>query len=766
MKKLIKTIMALFLFGNIAAQNEFIVNTFQDSTQRDPQIARDAEGNYLIVWDSENQFSANSKSDIYFQRFNSNDEKLGNETLVNNYTENEQERPALSMNNDGTFVIAWASHSGFNTIFDIKARLYKNDNPVSDEFLVNTTTINSQTKSDVAINEEGNFVVVWESWYQDGSDKGVYAQLFDSDGNGIGNEFLVNTTTVYSQCKPTVKYFNNGKFIIIWESWKQDSVTPSGYGLYGKIFDSNGNVVKDEFQINSYSNNYQWYGDIETLEDNSFAVTWCSWEQDGFDGGIYLQKFNSNGEKTGNEILVNKTTVYYQWLPRIAVLDNQNIAITWSSWRTDGSREGVYVSLFDEDLKQISFETLANDYTDSFQWEPDLIAGEGNEVVIVWSSWGQLEKDYEIVAKRITPSAPQGAIDVGTYEHTSGESSLKFVVHVIDTLALTGDTYQISFELPEAAAATAAIKNINSGQYVVEDYLMNAGEGVFYLTNVFDGVAVEFMPNFNLELDLEGSYFLNQSGTNLQFEVSNPSTGIQILVPINIEVRWGNTDTLSDGTYVSPLDTAYSITAAKEIILPFISWNVTDDEKMRTFVIEPASTTNNKWDANERIVFITPERYENNFPRFHAELNSIAPPDNIIMPNTGDINYINTKKPLTESDVYSFTTNPEYFTTAVNSEKLIPGKFVLNQNYPNPFNPSTIITYSIPEQSFVSLKIYDILGREVAVLVNNEQRRGNYSVELLSNNLPAGRQGLASGIYFYRITAGGFIQTKKMILLR
>jgi hypothetical protein len=83
----------------------------------------------------------------------------------------------------------------------------------------------------------------------------------------------------------------------------------------------------------------------------------------------------------------------------------------------------------------------------------------------------------------------------------------------------------------------------------------------------------------------------------------------------------------------------------------------------------------------------------------------------------------------------------------------------LDQNYPNPFNPSTVISYSIPGLSFVSLKIYDILGKEISALVNEVQPAGNYQINFAADNLPA-------GVYFYRINAGNFNQTKKMVLLK
>jgi photosystem II stability/assembly factor-like uncharacterized protein len=85
--------------------------------------------------------------------------------------------------------------------------------------------------------------------------------------------------------------------------------------------------------------------------------------------------------------------------------------------------------------------------------------------------------------------------------------------------------------------------------------------------------------------------------------------------------------------------------------------------------------------------------------------------------------------------------------------------YLLAQNYPNPFNPTTEIKYTIPEKSFVTLKIYDILGNEITELVNGEKIAGHYSVQFNS-------MGLASGIYFYKMEAGNFIATKKVIIMK
>ena len=88
-----------------------------------------------------------------------------------------------------------------------------------------------------------------------------------------------------------------------------------------------------------------------------------------------------------------------------------------------------------------------------------------------------------------------------------------------------------------------------------------------------------------------------------------------------------------------------------------------------------------------------------------------------------------------------------------------PANFKLFQNYPNPFNPSTKVKYEIPERSFVTIKVFDVLGNEVAALVNEEKTIGNYEVEFDATNLP-------TGIYFYKLQAGNFVEIKKMVLIK
>jgi hypothetical protein len=143
--------------------------------------------------------------------------------------------------------------------------------------------------------------------------------------------------------------------------------------------------------------------------------------------------------------------------------------------------------------------------------------------------------------------------------------------------------------------------------------------------------------------------------------------------------------------------------------------------------------------------------------------------------------YSDTSFQVVGNDLANFSvTLPAYgsavYTIAINEETVVlppippivsvegeismqPEEYNLFQNYPNPFNPSTTIRYSITNSELVRIKVYDILGREVKVLVNEIKQPGTYEVQFDAS-------GLASGIYLYRVESGSFVQTKKMILLK
>ncbi len=745
----------LILFTLLPAGEEVLINSQAEKNQRNPEIAGDGNGHIAVVWTREDSVSGTTQKDICLQRLNASLETQGGVQQVNTFTVGNQENPAVAMNHSGNTVVVWAHYSHPDSMYDIMGQLYSAAEPAGDNFLINSHIERSQTAPSVAMAADGSFIVVWESWFQDGGDRGIYGQRFDANANRIGDEFQINSTTAFSQARPRVVYTKQGKFVVIWESWNQDNTTPSGYGVFGQLFDAEARKLGDEFYVNTYTKDYQWFGDVAAFNDGGFAVIWCSWEQDGDDGGIYLQLFDSAANKVGVEIPVNKTTQHYQWLPRITKTFDDDFAVIWSSWKQDGSREGVYIRFFDRRGDAKSFETRINLTTESYQWEPVMVATGEDEIAAVWSSWAQFSDNYDIVGRIFSPPMPMGMLNLEAINNENGISTSKVIVHVMDPSELTGDSYELSFHTAEDDALLGDIVNLNTQQKLVSDFPLNRGSGYLYLTPIFEGVAVEIIPVFKLAIDLEQSCFVNNSGSNVRINIEKIIDSRRNVAPIDVAIIWGSNDTLASGEYSVPSDTALF-----DVKIPFKGWDLSQDQELDIWVIEENGSKNKRWDVNEKFRIITPPPYRERASDSHVEISVIPPEKDMILPASGDTVFIYTKRPLTVDDTFRFTASEENIVTRVEtSKRFTPERFSLEQNYPNPFNPRTTLVYYLPKSSSVELTVFNVMGQKVATLVSDSQAAGRHRLRFDA-------VGMANGVYFYTLSTGKELLTGKMLLMK
>ncbi len=186
----------------------------------------------MVTWISHLQ-DGNSWG-IYGQRYNANGTPFGEEFKVNSYTDNSQGNPSVAGLNDGGFVVTWHSKGQDGSEHGIYGQRYNASGvKVGSEFQINTATDDKQKFSSVTGLNDGSFVVTWESNLQDGSGYGAYGQQYDAEGEEVGSEFQVNTYTDDHQGMPSVTALNDGGFVVTWHSKGQDG---SEHGIYGQIF--------------------------------------------------------------------------------------------------------------------------------------------------------------------------------------------------------------------------------------------------------------------------------------------------------------------------------------------------------------------------------------------------------------------------------------------------------------------------------------------------------------------------------------------------
>ncbi|MEB3214115.1 MAG: Calx-beta domain-containing protein [Leptolyngbyaceae bacterium] len=329
--------------GN-AIGGEILVNTSTSDEQGDPVVAMDANGNFVVAWTDRDPLVATSGA-VYARRFDSNGNALGSQFLVNTTTTNAQDTPAIAMNADGRFVITWESFDQDGDGDGVYAQVYDSlGNEVGGEIAVNTTTTDEQGDPVVGIDANGNFVIAWTDRNPADSTSGaVRARRFDSAGNPLGSQFLVNTTTTDAQDTPAIAMNANGDFVIAWESFNQDG---DGEGVYAQRYSNTGAAVGGEIAVNTTTSSNQDDPSVAIDAAGNFLVAWESFGQDGSSDGVYGQYFDTAGAKVGTEFRINTFTNSSQSEVALAMDADGNAIAVWQSFEQDGDSNGVYAQQF------------------------------------------------------------------------------------------------------------------------------------------------------------------------------------------------------------------------------------------------------------------------------------------------------------------------------------------------------------------------------------------------------------------------------------
>jgi hypothetical protein len=366
--------------------DQFQVNTYTASNQGNPSVAVDPLGNFIVVWQSTGSFGNDSSGDsIQAQHYDANGNPLGAQFQVNTETTSSQREASVAMDGQGNFVVVWRSPDGDS--WGIHGQRFDSDrDPVGTEFEVNTYTTDEQSEPAVAMDKDGNFVVVWESLGSLGTDadeESVQGQLYDAMGAPIGGQFQVNTSTNSRQESAKVAFDGQGNFVVVWDHVPEDSAR-------GQMYDKHGAAVGGEFQLET--SGYGSRPDVAADSVGNFVVAWTGAEAAGtdtFESSIQAQRYDINGNPVGGQFQVNTFTMDWQEHPSVSMDPQGNFLIVWQSegsLGTDAQGDSVQAQYFDASGTPVGGEFQINSVTDGNQRNPFVDMDGTGDFVVVWDS--------------------------------------------------------------------------------------------------------------------------------------------------------------------------------------------------------------------------------------------------------------------------------------------------------------------------------------------------------------------------------------------
>ncbi|HLH55990.1 MAG TPA: hypothetical protein VKY92_20475 [Verrucomicrobiae bacterium] len=295
--------------SNTWLTSDILVNSSTNFSQKNPVVATLRNGNVVVLWSSLDQYSSGSMQDVYGQMFSASGQKIGGEFMVNQFALYNQRTPAVAALSTGGFVVAWVSEQQRSVAslaaqvtspsqlvmpsVDIYARLYNSSGQaLNNEFLVNATT-NACANPAIAAGQGGSFLIGWgqkdtktitDSW-------DVFARVFNSSGVG-GPINRINTETYGDQFAPQISSAGSD-YLLVWTSLGQDS---SMEGVYGQFLAADGSTNGPEFRVNTTWVNKQMHPAVSSDGVGRFAVVWTSFTggQSTFD--LFAQRYVSGGQ--------------------------------------------------------------------------------------------------------------------------------------------------------------------------------------------------------------------------------------------------------------------------------------------------------------------------------------------------------------------------------------------------------------------------------------------------------------------------------------
>lgn len=313
--------------------DEFLVNASNTTgEQRDPAVALAGGGSGIVVWVGPDA----DDTGIFGQSYAADGSASGSEFAINTTTAGRQNTPSVAMDDDGDFVIAWTSFDQDGDQGGIYAQRFSADGTAQGgEFRVNTTTTSGQLNPAVAMDTDGDFVIAWTSLGQDGSGYGVYAQRYNAAGTAQGEEFRVPQTTAGSQTNVAVALDDDGDFLIAWDTAGQDGTANA---IYARRFNADGTPRTPEFPVNTTTGGDERRPSIGIRPNGEAFI---AWQGNATRDGVYAQRISPGNRNFGGELLAAGTGASGSDRVGAALGDDGSAVVVWAGALSGGDSDGI-----------------------------------------------------------------------------------------------------------------------------------------------------------------------------------------------------------------------------------------------------------------------------------------------------------------------------------------------------------------------------------------------------------------------------------------
>lgn len=363
----------------ITIGSDSLVNTYTADEQKNPVVTAD-NGNFTIAWEGEGSEGIG----IYAQQYDGEGNPAGNSVLVS--SANQPKHSAIARRPNGDVTLAWQSAGEGNS-----GELFFQQGMAGTPTKVESASANPRNPA-IAIRPNGNFTLVWESDLNGSS--AIYAQQYNKNGTAQGNAIVVDTTTTNQQ-DPAIAMRPNGEFTIV---WRGDSGEDAA-GIYAKRFDQQGNPGTT-FRVSEQTEGDRANPQIAIRPNGSYAIAWESNTQDGDQLGVYARQYDNQGNPVAGEFLVNRNlTTGNQQDPAIAMAQNGNLAISWSSILPEGTTH-IYLQQYDSAGNPQGREYRVNSQTDGDRQNPVLFLDSQGTGAIAWQGNIGNGNGYDIYAQK------------------------------------------------------------------------------------------------------------------------------------------------------------------------------------------------------------------------------------------------------------------------------------------------------------------------------------------------------------------------------